>query len=510
MERFFEALEANSDWIKLSTFAEYTLKHKPAGRIYLPTASYSEMMEWALPAQQIEFLEKALHNVDSQYASFLRGGFWRNFLVKYPESNQLHKKMLSVSSRLQKLSAGNAGNADLALAQDKLWMGQSNDPYWHGVFGGLYLTNLRTANYQTLVAADALLDKVEDSRVAGETNVVGASAVGSEGSGGAFGQAVPARPGITIEQKDLDYDGQEEILIASKQASFCLAPAYGGALVEFDYKARPFNLIDTLARRFESYHVKLKQAVHQAHDHAEDSAAAKTIHGQVKTKEDNLDQYLVYDWYRRLCFLDHFLGKDVTLEQLSRCQYAEEGDFTVEPYQLLESAVNANLATVKLQRQGRIWLHGHGHALTVQKTYLVMADNAQVSVDYVLTNPGKTAIDFRFAPELNFNFLAPEAADRYFFDSQSQEKLAQPQLVSMGVCEMSSGIGIADHWLKVKLALTLSEAANIWRFPVFTVSNSEAGFEKIYQGSAIVPNWHKTLKPGESWSVKLQLQVDNL
>jgi len=83
-------------------------KIKPIGRIYLPNASYAEMMHWALPADayiDYEKLEEHLkeEGMYEQYSRFFRGGFWRNFLVKYPEANNLHKKMLRVSERARKL-----------------------------------------------------------------------------------------------------------------------------------------------------------------------------------------------------------------------------------------------------------------------------------------------------------------------------------------------------------------------------------------------------------------------
>ena len=34
---------------------------------------------------------------------FVRGGFWRNFLTKYEESNNVHKKMLRVSAKVHKV-----------------------------------------------------------------------------------------------------------------------------------------------------------------------------------------------------------------------------------------------------------------------------------------------------------------------------------------------------------------------------------------------------------------------
>ena len=51
LEKFFVALEENSSWLHVSTPSEYLSTHTPAGRADLPTASYTEMMEWALPTR---------------------------------------------------------------------------------------------------------------------------------------------------------------------------------------------------------------------------------------------------------------------------------------------------------------------------------------------------------------------------------------------------------------------------------------------------------------------------
>ena len=53
LKRFFTALEANADWLKLRSFRECLDQTLPRGRVYLPLASYEEMMEWALPAAMI-------------------------------------------------------------------------------------------------------------------------------------------------------------------------------------------------------------------------------------------------------------------------------------------------------------------------------------------------------------------------------------------------------------------------------------------------------------------------
>jgi alpha-amylase len=481
LEHFFALLEKNSSWINLNTFGEYWDKVGSHSRVYLPTASYSEMMEWALPAEQAQLMEKALHDVQPRFRPFLRGGFWRFFLVKYPESNHLHKKMLSVSKQMAALrQTAKANEAQLSEAQDALWMGQSNDPYWHGVFGGLYLTNLRTANFQALVKAEALCDQLQ------------------------FAQS---KTKLHHEIEDFDFDGQKEIVVKTESANYLVAPEYGGALVELDYKKRPFNLIDTLARRVEAYHVKL----HGARQVAEvaDSGAA-TIHGQVKVKEDNLDQLLSYDWHRKLCFLDHFLGKNVDLAQFSKVRYAEVGDFVVEPYELVSLDGNASEIVLRLKRDGHIRVDNHSQKLKVDKTYNFLAGQAKLVLEYRLTNTNESPISLWFAPELNFNFLAPDAHDRYFFNPESNEKLENCLLSSQAVIEATDGLGICDQWLGIKLTMRFASPACVWRHPVFTVSNSESGFEKIYQGSTILPNWHIFLQSGQSWSTKIELAIEEI
>src|SRR5208283_1293593 len=113
LENFFKEIEKNLDWIKLTTFSKGLKAVKPLGRIYLPTASYAEMMEWAMPTPAILKYEDLVHYLQKEgkydvNKPFVRGGFWRNFQVKYPESNNIHKKMVYVSNKVQAISNGNS------------------------------------------------------------------------------------------------------------------------------------------------------------------------------------------------------------------------------------------------------------------------------------------------------------------------------------------------------------------------------------------------------------------
>ena len=109
------------------------------------------MGEWALPPDETVVFTELLHDAVAQHepaARWLRGGFWRNFQVKYREINDLHKQMLAdVARRSRRCPRGRRGRAAL----DHLHRGQSNDCYWHGLFGGIYISHMRLA---TLRAPD--------------------------------------------------------------------------------------------------------------------------------------------------------------------------------------------------------------------------------------------------------------------------------------------------------------------------------------------------------------------
>ncbi len=54
-----------------------------------------------------------------------------------------------------------------------------------------------------------------------------------------------------------------------------------------------------------------------------------------------------------------------------------------------------------------------------------------------------------------------------------------------------------DH-VGVAIATTVSEPAEAWWAPVETISNSEAGFERVYQGAGLLLSWPLDLAPGAS------------
>src|SRR5258708_8413482 len=100
VDEFFSALEKNSDWLHTTPLGEYAHTYPPLLPIYLPPQSNFTITEWALPPQKSYVFGNLLHQLEQEHRDnilqFMRGGFWRNFLVRYPEANNQHKKMLHV------------------------------------------------------------------------------------------------------------------------------------------------------------------------------------------------------------------------------------------------------------------------------------------------------------------------------------------------------------------------------------------------------------------------------
>ena len=220
---FLDALAALCDEgvLRLVTFREAWDTVAPGGLVYLPTGSYREMDGWTLPArraQRLSALEDELgkERLSGPDGTLLRGGHWRNFLVRYTEANALHKKMVALSSLCR-------GRGDPPEARRAIGRAQCNDAYWHGVFGGLYLPHLRHALWAELARAEQVLRR---------------------------GEAVSA------EVIDIDLDGREEVWVHSADGSVIIAPALGGRVTELLHFPSGRNLAAVLTRREEAYHLQ--------------------------------------------------------------------------------------------------------------------------------------------------------------------------------------------------------------------------------------------------------------
>ncbi len=111
-----------------------------------------------------------------------------------------------------------------------------------------------------------------------------------------------------------------------------------------------------------------------------------------------------------------------------------------------------------------------------------------------------------FGSEFNFSFLAGSSHDRYY--DIPGHMLDKRNLASSGETNNVHEVSLVDEWLKLRLTLAFDEPAMLWRAPVETVSQSEAGFERVYQSSMLMPVWRISLGPGKSWTAVIRIRVE--
>lgn len=397
----------------------------------------------------------------------------------------MHKKMLLVSEKVRANSRGEQiSKSPISQSLDHLYAGQCNCPYWHGVFGGIYLPHIRTANYEHLIQAENIVDQIARGK-------------------GAW---------LDWELTDFDKDSLDELLVSGSEMNLYFDLARGGALFEWDWRAKNFNLLNTLSRREEGYHRDLVEAAER--DEVElpgiKRDKVQTIHSTVvRAKEPGLEKQLNYDWYRRVGLIDHFLHTDTKLDDFARAQYGEMGDFVNQQYsgkvkRQKQKAKSEELA-VELSREGHVWLGDDFVPVRVEKQLTIVAGSCSLPITYAVTNMSDQPIAARFGAEFCFGLLAGHSDDAYY-RARPSPGTGVEYLDLQGEVETKE-IALVNEFLRMEIALKLNAPTRIWRAPIETISLSEAGFERVYQGSCIMPLWDVQLKPREKWQVELEFEL---
>lgn len=466
LDRFFAEIEANADWLETSAPGPAIASRPPLGRADLPTASYTEMMEWSLPTSaRLRF-----HKLTEEFSSrpddlpFLRGGIWRNFFRKYSESNLLHKKMLLVSEKVRRLKHSRRREkgfaAAIANAEALLLHGQCNDAYWHGVFGGLYAPHLRTSAWRPLIEAEAIADRLDHR-------------------GKNFAE---------IATFDFDADGRDEIYAASPRYVALLAPHDGATVSALDFRSSHVALINSLTRRPEVYHAAL---AHQVEPQA-GTQAVQSIHGQARAKEEGLERWLIYDRWPRHSFRVLLFGGGKTQQDYAALHLQEDAALAGGSY----GVTDASPSRLALDSQESLdW--------PCEKIFSFSSTDAgfEIRCDLTLRRAAPGTASVMLALEVVLNFLAPSAPDRYFDSAGRKFPLRWSAAVP------ASELRIVDEWQKVSVTLSAPAARDYWIAPIETVSESESGYERIYQGSQIAAVWPVELPQGGEWKCSLAMKV---
>jgi len=434
LEDFIRGVLA-SPKIITQAYRDYHATEKTRGIVYLPTTSYIEMNEWTLPTDAAHTYADLVHREKDggQYElrkAFLRGGIWKNFFTRYPESNWMHKRMLELSERLHALQ----GQKQTPEMRDQLYIAQSNDAYWHGLFGGLYLPHLRRAVYGAIVRLESLLDQV-----------AGRSAC------------------ICV---DADSDGKDEVFLHNVKLQAVVKLDGSASILELDDYLLCHNFGDILRRQQEHYFRKIESS-HTSLQY--EGSGIASAHDRVAFKHEITAENLMADNHAQTLFRDSLL---LDSEEIS------------PNYELVS---------------------------TTSETLLFRAMLAGMEIQkHIRLDSGSLCVHYTFDQALQGNFLTrvPLAmpscdgfAGRYIQDERILGGFGNEiELSSM------NGLVLDDRVLGGNVALWSSSHVQVQGRPYFTVSQSEAGFEKIMQAVMLALRW--SLTEGEM-SIRIAIHPGN-
>ena len=407
---FFSYLRESSD-IQTLTPSEYIRRFGYSGLAYLGPWSYDKMIEWS-------------------------GGYFPNFLRKYREANNMHKKLLYVHEKLAKLKAPEE-------AWDNYYLAQCNDAYWHGLFGGTYLPILRQAVYEHLIRAERIAES----------------------------NAIYYTGGTKIFERDLDFDGRNEILVEGPLANYYIKPDDGGSLFELDIKAEGYehNLINTMSRYAEPYLNEVKG--------------------------------YIPDWYRRTSFREHIWRRETRLQDwIENTPFVDVSDLALKTY--LVEYVGDN--RVVLSATGRDWsIRSQPARIHVTKIYEVEDEAKTLRVTYIWRNmerrfiDPKVSIELSLMPKLPYDeetiptYVVDDAHQRSFTDRFESPWSRTLRIVSKGYRDIT---------------IENEKHAEVWVAPIQTISRTEKGLKRELQGLGVSFNHVITLNPGESFRTQVVIR----
>ncbi len=393
---------------------DYLREYGVRGLIYLPAGSYDKMLEWS-------------------------NGFFRNFLLKYRESNNMHKKMLYVRWKLSQAPS-------LPLdAWREYYLAQCNDAYWHGLFGGIYLSHLRQAIYEKYIIAEKI----------------------AEESMGYYDEREPI-----IRLYDFDHDGSKEILYESKKLNAYLKPNDGGTLFELDIKEKDLehNLQDTMTRYYEPY-----------------------IEGTG----------LNPDWYRRVSMRLHLWSRDTSLyDWINNTPFKDQSDLALNKYSITITPENE----IILRTLGGHYVYGLEPSRIYAEKKIVFLDNTVKTIYRVENRGGRSVetllgIEYHLAPKINRetkgevmgymidNVFHP--VNEVYAGENRRVVLKSPKYPDIVLEEEGSSHGETHLWIS----------------PLEMLARTEKGIRRVFQGVAIMFVKPVKLEPGEAVESRINLSI---
>jgi len=441
LDEFFGFLSNEDSCVESASFSDVRISLEHRGIVNIPPSSYSEMMEWS------------------------KGDF-NNFFTMYPEANIMRNRMIIASNMIHDAYSSNPTTSrqkDILIeAKKEVFRAQSGCAYWHGIFGGLYLKHLRSGVYRHLIRAQNLLDKVSVNR------------------------------GTYFKTFDLDGDSKEEIVVGNNFIDLYIKPDNKGAIFGLDNKSQTVNMINTITRRREPYHVKLFKKTRPKLNEIKkkmDEGKYVNVHDVLGVKSRWLKKYLVYDDSEKASLIDYLISGRFGIRAFARSQYNNAFQISQNPYRV-RKIVNNNTVSVVLEKEEDVMIKRKRISLYIRKA-LTVSDEAGFCVEYTLRNSSPYEIKSMFGTEYNWS-----VANTRFFRNREFRNI--------------NSFVLHDEWTGSDIKYLFGGNVKLWVVPAYTLSESEKGLEKNYQYLSLFVQRPVLLNENESITFCDSVLIDSI
>ena len=220
LEKFFNLIEANKKHIEVVLPGKIVRELHGMKKVYFGCVSPGDIGRWSGPIYRDQ-----PNNADADKESGIRKNinyqsFFRHFLAKYPESNNLYSRMIEVHKLVSQMRGDRQRKKSAGY---ELYKSQNHSAFWHGGgYEGIYSFEERRRAYAALIEAEKFTREKTGFR-------------------------------SSFLKDDFDMDGFDEYLYRGQSMNVNIHQK-GGVIFELDYFRTPHNYLATMARHKEWYH----------------------------------------------------------------------------------------------------------------------------------------------------------------------------------------------------------------------------------------------------------------
>ena len=500
LQAFASLAASQGHWLKTVLPSSYLAVQASRGRIYLSACVDPSLARWLRPAEagrRYLALAEALRGLGMlESAGTLLGPvIWDNVLVKYPEANRLHKRMLRISHRVDSLravvsNAARKGGSEeglerarmlLGKACSSLWQAQNHCFYWYGpqAVPGIYDGRARALALRLLLSVERTVDRLLKD---------------------------PSQSQWTVSRADFDADGAEELLVRTPQFSALVHPRLGGELAELDLRQAmlpvqssfsPLDEPDPL--RLEGHELALVFDDEQQRATWEGGAAAAGL-----APRPGLESR------RRGAFVDRFLGPETTLASFAKRQFREMGSFSAQPYEMLpvvRPSEEGQSGIITLSRSGVVKDVDKVALLCIEKSYRFGVTHPRMQLDVDVLNRSRDAAGLWYGIEWSFGVPSGQV-DAFSIEAALLDHDPSRWDLRGGAVDLGrlTWLRWFDEVTDLAIIVTLSEPMSVWWAPILSRPGSPTIDETAIYGNTLL--FHQPLEIWGEETARFNLQVD--